>query len=144
MSKLWATWFNLWAAGVVVFGLVLAGGAIPAFDAATRMIMDGLKGPGPQELTPLVRFSLGVCGPVSMGWGIGLFGVIRVTSMIDAEPRRILWTIFSLGVFTWFAIDSCLSVATGFWRNAIPNCVMMATYLIPLFGSGVLAGGSRR
>jgi len=143
MARSYQLWFYGWALSVVLFGVVLAGGALPQTDAAARLVLLLLDGPGPREFTPLVRFSLGVCGPVSMGWGIGMIGVVRVTNMIDAEPRRILWTIFSAGVLTWFVIDSFLSTATGFWHNVIPNCVLIVGYLVPLQASGVLRRSAR-
>lgn len=138
MARSYQLWFYGWAISVILFGVVLAGGALPQTDAAAQLVLTLLDGPGPREFSPLVRFSLGVCGPVSMGWGIGMIGVVRVTHMIEPEPRRILWTIFSAGVLTWFVIDSCLSTATGFGRNVIPNCLLIVGYVVPLLTSGVL------
>ncbi len=38
----------------------------------------------------------------------------------------------------WFVIDTAMSILTGYGNNAIPNLVLLTTFLVPIIRSGVL------
>ena len=118
MNRFWQNWLTIWAAGVTIFGLVLAGGAFAATDGLTRMLFELFGMPIPAQPDAHHRFAIGLMGAVTMGWG-----------------RFILFA-----SFVWYAIDSWISVATGFWMNAISNTLLLVMLLIPLLGSGMLSG----
>jgi hypothetical protein len=136
MTAFWRGWLMLWCWGVFVFGAVLTLGAFPAADGLVRMLLEPLGGGLPLEMTPHLRFSLAVMGPVSMGWAFTLMAAIQAAIALGDKGRPI-WLLTTLGVLTWFTIDSILSVTTGFWRNVIPNVVLVVGYLIPLFRAEV-------
>jgi len=140
MARIWQVWLTIWAISVIGFGLILTGGGLEATGAPTMLLLDILNGPAPLEATPTLRFALGVCGPVSMGWGLTTLYAMRAAIGLGHQGRW-LWQAITISVFLWFIPDSILSVATGFWRNVIPNIGYMGAFLIPVLASGVLRGG---
>lgn len=137
MSGFWRTWFLVWCLSVGVFGAVLAGGAFEATSGPVALLFSILQGPEPIVWSAPFRFSLAVMGGVSIGWAVMLTLVVRAA--IAAGPAgRPLWNAVSAGMATWFVIDSCLSVATGFGMNVAPNVALAGTYLVGLIGSGAL------
>lgn len=135
MSAFWRAWLIVWCGSVVVFGLVLAGGAFEATSGPVRLIFEGLQGPGELDLDPAMRFSLAVMGGVSIGWAVTMLMVILAAIQLGDRARPI-WVGLTVGLAVWFVIDSSLSVATGFGLNVVPNTVLIATYLIAVLASG--------
>ncbi|QXQ07833.1 hypothetical protein KX816_07515 [Sphingosinicellaceae bacterium] len=136
MSRLWRIWFVVWCCSIGVFGLVLAGGAIAVTSGPVRSIFSILHG-GTVTLDPPLQFSLAVVGAVSIGWAVTLHLTIRAA--IELGPQgRAFWHAINAGMVSWYAIDSILPVATGFWLNVIPNTVLVGMYLVGLSGSGAL------
>lgn len=140
MSEFWRKWLSVWCGGVLLFGVVLAGGAFEATSGPVRAVLALLDGPGEPSFDPHLRFSLALMGAVSIGWGITLFAAIRAAGEIGGAQARRLWLGITVSVIAWYGIDSALSVATGFARNAIPNTLLLAGYLLPVVRSGVLRG----
>lgn len=95
------------------------------------------------EFTPHLRFSLAVMGPVTLGWCFALIAAVKVSEDLNENNQKMLWLWVTIGVLIWFIIDSVLSVATGFWRNVIPNAGYIIAYLVPLLKSKVLSGSSQ-
>jgi hypothetical protein len=137
MSGFWRGWFAIWCVSVGLFGVVLAGGAFEATSAPVRLLLVGLQGPGEVQLDPTLRFSLAVMGAVSIGWAVTLFLVIKAAIALEARSRP-LWAAMTVGVFSWFVIDSTLSVATGFGLNVVPNSILLILFGAGLVGSGCL------
>lgn len=137
MSGVWRGWFLAWCVSIGVFGAVLSGGAFEATSGPVRLVLDNLHGPGVLSFTPVLRFSLGVMGAVSIGWAVMLHFVVRAAIDQGREGRR-LWNAISAGMASWFVIDCTLSVATGFGLNVVPNLVLAGMYVAGLIGSGVL------
>lgn len=136
MSGFWRTWLMVWCGGVALFGLALTLGAFPATDAPMRWLL-GTLGGAPVDMTPPLRFALGVMGPLSMGWAL-TFAAAFQGAMELGDSGRPIWRLTTAGVLVWFIIDSTLSVATGFGLNVAPNLVLLLGYLLPLLRSGVL------
>lgn len=137
MSGFWRGWFAVWCLSIGIFGAVLSGGAFEATSGPVRLLLAGLKGPGEAVFDPVLRFSLAVMGAVSIGWAVTLFATIQAAIALGDQGRP-LWRAISMGMATWFVIDSALSVATGFSLNVAPNLVLVAMYVIGLRGSGAL------
>jgi len=135
MSGFWRAWLVVWCLGVMVFGLVLAGGAFEATTAPVRFVLESLQGPGPTAFDPTLRFSLAVMGCVSIGWATAMLAVMLVAFRMGDQARP-LWSAVTLGVLVWFVTDSALSVATGFGLNVVPNVALLVTYLIGIFAGG--------
>ena len=132
------TWMTGWCAAVGLFGMILAGGSFEATSAPVRLLFDVLNGPGELDLNPYVRFSLAVLGAVTMGWSLTLMAVIQVANQLENQVSQRIWLGMTASIVIWYVIDSILSIATGFWLNAVPNTVFTATFLIPVIRSGVL------
>jgi len=141
MSAFWRIWLVVWCGGVFVFGAVLAGGAFEATSGPVRLIYEGLQGPVPLNLDPAMRFSLAVMGGVSIGWAMTM--LLAILAAIELGDRaRPIWIALTVGLATWFVIDSTLSVATGYGLNVVPNIVLIATYLIAVIAAGKLKNPS--
>lgn len=138
MSVFWRGWLIVWCLGVVAFGLVLAGGAFEATSAPVRWILETLQGPGDLTFNPVLRFSLALMGCVSVGWALTMLAMMLAAFKLGDRARPI-WLGLTFGIVVWYVTDSALSVATGFGLNAIPNTLLLITYLV-----GVVAGGGLR
>jgi hypothetical protein len=137
MSGFWRNWFNGFCLALLVFGIVLAGGAFAATTGPIRLLLVVLGQSDDIVFQPALRFSLGVLGAVTIGWAISFYTTIQAA--IDLEQRgRPLWRGMVAAALGWFVIDNILSVATGFALNIIPNTLLLAQLLIGIRGSGVL------
>jgi hypothetical protein len=140
MAKIWQNWFSAWAIGVFFFGLVLAGGAFDASDGLTRALFALFGNPVPDNAGEHYRFSVGLMGAVTMGWGLTFWVVFKALNLIDAAQAAPLWRKLTLFTLVWYVIDCIISIATGFWMNAISNTILLVLYFIPLFKSGAIRG----
>jgi hypothetical protein len=137
MSGFWRNWFNGFCLSLLVFGIVLAGGAFAATSSPIHFLLS-LLGPDKAIIfQPALRFSLALLGAVSIGWTVSFFTTIRVATDLG-QAGQPLWRGMLIAVITWFVIDNLLSVATGFALNIIPNTVLLVQFLIGIRGSGVL------
>ena len=137
MSPFWRVWLIVWAWSVIVFGVVIAGGAFEATEGPVRFIYESLQGSGPITFDPVLRFSLGVLGGVSIGWGVtGLLIILAAIQLGD--KARPFWVAVAVGLAAWFVIDSTLSIATGFGLNVVPNILLLGGYLIAMAATGKL------
>ena len=128
----------LWCGAVVLFGSVLMGAGFASTDRPTRALFDILSDAAPVFDAPL-RFSVGLMGAVTFGWGLSLLAVTSVLHLLDPATARLLWMRLALACGTWYLVDSTISVATGFGLNAVSNTVFMAAFLLIAWRSGVLA-----
>ena len=64
--------------------------------------------------------------------------IIRVANQLEKQVSQSIWMGITVSIVIWYAIDSILSIATGFWLNAVSNTIFSATFLIPVIRSGVL------
>ncbi len=137
MSPFWKAWFRLWLISMILFALLVAGGALPATDAPLRLGLS-LVSMGPAaELTPAARFTTGVLGGVFLGWMVMLWLVVRQAIAIGRDGRP-LWVAATAAILVWYALDSTLSVLTGFGLNLVPNSLALGLFLVGVAGSGVL------
>ena len=137
MTPFWRTWLIVWALSVIVFGFVIAGGAFEATSGPISAIYDSLQGPGPITYEPALRFSLGVMGGVTIGWGVTVLLMLRAIMNLGDKAQP-FWTAISAGLAAWFLVDCALSIATGFGLNVIPNTALAVGYLIPMLAIGKL------
>ncbi|WP_017670486.1 hypothetical protein [Blastomonas sp. AAP53] len=130
MNGKWQAQMQLWCGAVMIFGLVLMGGAFPASSAGVNMLFAILDGPGPLTFDPALRFALALMGAVTLGWGATLLAVVRGTREMSGAQSLALWRGITAALLMWYIVDSALSVATGFWRNALSNTVLIVWYLL--------------
>jgi hypothetical protein len=138
MSAFWRGWLNVWAWVVIVFGLVLAGGGLDATDGVADAVF-AIVGGAPMEWTPHLRFSVALLGAVTMGWGVTYLALFMAAHRLGADAAPV-WRLATFGALAWFVIDSSLSVATGFWLNAVSNTGLFIGYLVPVLASGAMGG----
>lgn len=138
MSKVWQNWLSAWAILVTVFGLVLAGGAFAATDAITTMLFTLFGHPLPADLDSHHRFAIGLMGAVTMGWGLTYLGAFKALYALEPATAAPIWRYLLFAGLAWYVIDSAISLATGFWMNAVSNTVLIVLFLIPLVKSGAM------
>lgn len=131
-------WMTGWCAAVCLLGMILAGSGFEVTSGPVRILFDVLNGPGELDLNPYVRFSLALLGAVTMVWSLTLMAVIQVANQLEKQVSKRLWIGIAASIVIWYVIDSILSIATGFWLNAVSNTIFSATFLIPVIRSGVL------
>ena len=137
MTGLWKTWMTVWCWAVVVFGLALAGAGLPATDGLTRVLFAILGDPASFHLDNQARFTIALMGAVTLGWALTMATAMRAAIALG-DAGRPVWVGLTGSLLVWFVIDSSLSIATGFPLNAASNTVILVTYLLPLWRSGVL------
>ena len=137
MSAFWRSWLNVWAGVVIVFGLVLAGGGLDATDMVAEAAFAIVGGGASLEWTPHLRFSVALMGAVTMGWGVTYLALFMAAHRLGGAAGPV-WHPATTGMIVWFFIDSALSVATGFWMNAVSNVVLAVGYLLPVLASGAM------
>lgn len=130
MNGKWQAQMQLWCGAVMIFGLVLIGGAFEATSAGVNALFAILDGPGPMTWDPVLCFSLALMGAVTLGWGATVLAVVRGTAGMPAAQALALWRGITTALLLWYVVDSALSVATGFWRNALSNTVLIGWYLL--------------
>lgn len=143
MTRFWHNWFLAWCISIGVFGAVLAGAGFTATEGPVSFVLVSLNGPSPVEFDPLLRFATALMGAVTIGWAVTLYLLIGAAADLGGKGRAI-WNAITAGMVAWFVIDGCLSVATGYGLNLIPNSLLAALYLIGLKGSGVLKLATRQ
>lgn len=139
MSSFWSTWIRIWCWGVIAFGIVLATIAVPEVDGPVRALLILFSGdPATADVVglPAVNFGIGIQGALSIGWGLTALALVQTPGI---EARQ--WQAITFAIFLWYVIDSAISVATGFWINAVSNTVIFVAFLIPVLASGVLKRG---
>ncbi len=130
-TLLWWRWLVVLSAGVMVAGFVfvLAPGLTRRLFSllvfALPETIDGFGAPA----VGYIALAHGVLGAVMVGWGaallVVLFGSFR-------RGRREAWLIVAVSVAAWFVPDTALSLATGFWQNAVLNVVVAVLFALPL------------
>lgn len=140
MSSNWQKWLSAWAALVTIFGLVLAGGAFAATDGLTAALFTLFGNPLPADIDAHHRLAIGLMGAVTMGWGLTFHGAFRALFQLEPAKAAPIWRWLLLSSLAWYGIDSTISIATGFWMNALSNTLLLILLLIPMVKSGVLRG----
>jgi hypothetical protein len=139
MQKYWQSWLSVWSLGVILFGFVLAGAGFAATDGIAVFIHN-FMGAAPFDPTPSLRFSFGLMGAVTMGWGGTLYVAFKALHALDRGQSAPIWRMLLGVALAWYVIDSIISIANGFWMNAVSNTVVMILLLVPLIKSGVMRG----
>jgi hypothetical protein len=138
MNSFWQKALSLWSGFLVIFGLVLAGTGFAATDGISLAIFDLFGAPA---FTPdsIHRFSIGLMGAVTMGWGATYYVTFQALHQLPAHAAAPLWRLVTAGIVVWYVIDSAISVATGIAFNAVSNTALIAAYLLIVGASGVLS-----
>lgn len=139
MSDISTTPLKLFAWVVILFGAVLCLAGFNATLAPVDLLYKIFHpGEGDAIWGDHLRFSTGVMGAVSFGWGLTFLSLAKLTSSMERALAKTLWSSISTGLIAWFVIDGVISLANGFWVNAISNVVIAILYVLALRKSGVL------
>jgi hypothetical protein len=118
------------------FGLITALGAWPPTAAPATALADVLAWPydgaGP-ALTPEGRLMFAINGGITVGWAVLIWQVAG--AVMDRMPevgRRML----VLSILAWFPVDSAASVLAGAAFNVLPNILLAAMILLPIWIGG--------
>jgi len=139
MPPFWRTCMIIACWGTGIFGAILAAGGLAATSGPVHGLLE-LLGGAPFEITREMHFAIATLGAVTMGWAVTIYATVEAATALGDRGGRI-WGLLVAAALTWFIVDSTLSVATGFALNLIPNIVVLASFLIPIFASGVLKRG---
>ena len=142
MNGAWKSWMVAWCGGVILFGLVLAAGGLPATDGAVTALYNLLGGLAPGALNldaPGMRFSIALMGAVTIGWGLTILLLLPAIHAAGAPA----WRGLTLALAVWYVIDGALSAVTGFALNFVPNTALAVAYLVPVLASGALRPAGR-
>lgn len=137
MTGIWKNWMTVWAWGVVAFGVLLATGAFPGLDGAARNLLTVFGNlPAGEAIfdARTTRFSVGLMGAVTIGWGLTIVFLLPV--IFAAGPKG--WRALTLALVVWYVIDCFISISTGFAANAVSNTALAIAYFIPVLASGAL------
>lgn len=138
MSRLWSNWLLVWCWGVMAFGALLMTAAIPALDGLLRQLF-ALFAPDPASANmfdqPAVRFGLGLQGALTLGWALSMRALMDAAKTTGAPA----WRALTVSLLAWYILDNAISIATGFWLNALSNTALMIAFAVPLLASGALS-----
>ena len=123
---------------VTIFGAVLCLAGFAATLAPIDLLYK-IFHPGPAEAIwgDHLRFSTGLMGAVTLGWGLTVMALAKYSSAINAATVKALWNSVTTGMIIWFIVDGIISIANGFWVNAISNTVIALIYIWAIQKSGV-------
>ncbi|MBL6761306.1 MAG: hypothetical protein ISQ19_01250 [PS1 clade bacterium] len=136
MSKFWRLWIDVWCVGIMVFGLTLAAAGFEGYESSARMLLNQLNPLNQPVFNPVERFSIGLMGAVTLGWGLTLFYFFRA-----AEARNIgnkMYRELIVILVIWNLLDGFISYSTGFSLNIASNLVITLGLLFPLIWNGKL------
>jgi hypothetical protein len=140
MSSFYRNWLNLWACGVILFGVAIALFAFAPTEGPMRIFFSLLGNPIPDEPDKHFRFAMGLMGCISVGWGLTYLVAFKAGHVLTGPAATSFWRGILMSAAVWFVTDSYVSINTGFWLNAVSNSVLAVLFLIPMMFSGVLKG----
>ena len=138
MTSFWKNWLRVWVVGVAVFGLVLCGAAFADSDGAARIVFELFDNPMPGNPDALHRFALGLVGAVTLGWGLSMGVLFEILFDTPRDRAARGWRAFTVAFLLWYVVDNAISIATGFWLNAVSNTLFLLAYLVAVVASGAL------
>ncbi len=127
----WWLWLVVVSGGVVAAGLVMV--SAPGLTRrlfgllvfASPTTIDGF-GALPVRYVTLVH---GVLGAVMVAWGTALLLILLGPFR---RASREAWFTVAVSLVAWFIPDTAVSLATGFWQNAVLNVVLAILFALPL------------
>jgi hypothetical protein len=129
--RFWQRWLAVATIVVAIFGLALVlvpslGGwlfGLLLFGSTTAL--DGLGA----RADAYLRLVHGVLGAVMFGWAVALLMVVVGPF---SHLSRFAWSTIAASLALWFLADTTLSLALGFWPNAVLNALLVFLFAVPL------------
>lgn len=138
MSDMNTAPLKLFAWIVIIFGAVLCLAGFTATLAPVEFLYKILH-PGPAEAIwgDYLRFSTGLMGAVTLGWGLTVLALAKHSSAMSATTAKAVWNSVTNGLIIWFVVDGIISISNGFWVNAVSNTIISLIYLWAIHKSRV-------
>ena len=131
MSNFWRSWLDLWCYAIVVIGLALSGADFECYETFTDTLFRTLNLNAAPSFNNVERFSIGLMGAITVGWGLTLLYYIRMAHN-NNEGNRV-WRQLAFVVIVWYALDGYISYRTTFTLNIASNTVFALGLLFPLW-----------
>jgi hypothetical protein len=114
----------------------LAASGLEGFEGGTRLFMTLINPGNVPVFTDIERFTFGLIGAISIGWGVTFFYFFRAAhaSNISNKMYRQAFVVMII----WNLIDGYVSYRTGFALNIASNLLLSLGMVIPLYMSGKL------
>lgn len=136
MSDFWKTWLDIWCLAVIAFGGILAGAGFDGFEAGVKLMLT-LQNPISEPVfNDIERFSFGLMGAITIGWGLTLFYFFRAAHASNMGNKMYRQAFVLLII--WNLIDGYISYRTGFQLNIASNLLLSLGFVIPLYWTGKL------
>jgi hypothetical protein len=128
----WVTIHTLWVEVMIAFGVAIAVLPWVREDLFFWIATGETTPPGGAsgEALDYMSFVGSLLGAVTIGMCVGLWWIARIP-LRRGEPWA--WTATVTTIAAWFAVDSTMSVLTGFPRNVGLNVLAVATAAPALF-----------
>jgi hypothetical protein len=137
MIQISATPLKTFAWAVIAFGAILMLAGFTATHAPVDLLFQLFHpGPGDPVWGQHMRFSTGLMGAVTFGWGMTLLALAQHSPAMGAAAKAV-WSSVTIAMTIWFIVDSIISIANGFWVNVVSNVVLGLLYLLATHKSGV-------
>lgn len=136
MNNFWRSWLDTWCYLVILFGFVLCGAGIEGYESFTDSLFRLFNLQTAPVFNEVERFSIGLMGAVTVGWGLTMLYYIRMAHN-NNEGNRV-WRQLAFVMLVWYAIDGYISYRTGFKLNIASNTVLALGLLFPLWKNGKL------
>ncbi len=142
MTGLWKTWMTVWWWTMLAAAVVFLLAALPGLDGPVLAFYDVIHWPfdGQSGFAEATRPTAAILGAVFIGWMLTVRLVMDLAEKAEPAAAARLWRNLTGVMLVWYGVDSAASFVTGVPVNAVSNTAILATYLIPLLGSGVMAG----
>jgi len=138
MTILNPTPLKLFGLFVTLFGLILTTAGfttlLGSVDGIFKLFHPGESHPVWSEH---MRFSTGLMGAITLGWGLTLFSLAKHSHEMPIATARAVWTSITLSMMIWFVIDTVISVSNGYWVNGLSNAIVSGLYFLALRQSGL-------
>ena len=127
----WWRWLVAADIGVMLFGiaqalfpnLVRQGFSLMVFGSADYMETF------PQDAVRYITLAHAIMGAVMIGWGISMMYTL-FTQFRNGEWTG--WVSIAVAMTLWFIPDTVISIATGYWQNAVLNIGFILMFASPL------------
>ena len=131
MSNFWRSWLDIWCYLVIIFGAVLCGAGIEGYEGVSDTLFRFLNLNTAPVFNEVERFSIGLLGAITMGWGLTLLYYIRMAHN-NYEGNRV-WRQLVFVMLVWYVVDGYISYRTGFTLNIASNTILALGLLFPLW-----------
>jgi len=97
-------------------------GEIPRLDLITKA----------DNAQPYIGFVYSVLGCVLFGWGLSMHLCVTDEAFTIRREKK-AWERVAIPLYSWFILDSGISIMRGYWQNTVLNLGFMIPLGIPLF-----------